>query len=178
MKTYRLYALLLAAAILVVDQWSKAVILNLHGPMPGLIAEITSFFNLVMVWNHGVSFGLFDEHQGEKALLLVAVTGAITLALFVWLMRCQSRLLAIGIGLVIGGAIGNIIDRLRFGAVVDFLDFHAYGYHWPAFNVADASIFIGVVLLFADSMIEARQNKTKQGNAHAQDSADRPDTSH
>jgi signal peptidase II len=159
MRKFRLQALLLAWVVLVLDQWSKQWVLDNYGPMPRKLEEITSFFNLVMVWNPGVSFGLFNEHQGEQALLLSAITGLITIVLVVWLWRNKRPVVAYGLGLVIGGAIGNIIDRLRFRAVVDFLDFHLAGWHWPAFNVADAAIFVGVVLLVVDSMIEGKSNK-------------------
>ena len=74
-----------------------------------------------------------------------------------WLYRAESRILAVAIGMVLGGAIGNLIDRARFGAVVDFLDFHALGHHWPAFNVADSAITVGVALLLYDSLFEKRK---------------------
>jgi signal peptidase II len=120
--------------------------------------EITSFFNLTMVWNHGVSFGMFSSHQ--QPLLLSAVAALIVIVLLIWLAKSHDRYLTWGIGLIVGGAIGNIIDRLRFGAVVDFLDFHAFGYHWPAFNIADSAIFIGVVVLCIQSMMQPSKSKS------------------
>ena len=108
---------------------------------------LTGFFNLTPVWNRGVSFGLFAGHQEWIPWILSLVAVAIAAGLFVWLRRAEHRLLALALGAVIGGALGNVIDRLRFGAVVDFLDFHISGYHWPAFNVADAAISLGVVMI-------------------------------
>ncbi len=114
--------------------------------------EILPFFNLVLVWNRGISFGMF----GGGVLppwLLGGIALAVTLALVVWLRRAETRLLAATIGLVIGGAVGNVIDRFRFGAVADFLDLHWGDYHWPAFNLADAAITVGVVILLLDALL-------------------------
>ena len=105
------------------------------------------FFNIVMVWNQGVSFGLLKNHSEYGPLLLVLLSFVITVFFAVWLFRTRSHAQSLGIALVIAGAVGNVIDRLRFGAVIDFLDFHIAGYHWPAFNVADSCIVGGVFLL-------------------------------
>lgn len=149
-------ALLIAVVIIMFDQLSKWAILEhvLSPERPGI--EITSFFNIVMVWNYGVSFGLFAGHR--KPLILTAISLAIVLVLLIWLARNHDRLTAWAIGIVIGGAIGNVIDRLRFGAVADFLDFHIGTYHWPAFNIADSAIFIGVVLLVLSGMFKGDKN--------------------
>jgi signal peptidase II len=112
---------------------------------------VTPFFNLVMVWNKGVSFGLFSGH--DQPLILSMLALAICAILAAWLMKAHTRLVAFALGLVIGGALGNVIDRLRFGAVADFFDFYIGNAHWPAFNIADSCIFIGVVLLCIDSMV-------------------------
>ena len=125
----------------------------------GIAIEVLPFFNLVMVCNRGISFGMF----GGGALppwLLAAFAGAIAVSLGIWLARVETLLLAVGIGLVIGGALGNIVDRLRFDSVFDFLDFHVAGYHWPAFNLADAAITIGVVLLLIDALLISRERPT------------------
>lgn len=129
------------------DWLSKHIILTLVMAPPEPI-EVTSFFNLVLVWNKGVSFGMFGS--GDFTTVLSLFAAAVTVILIGWLWKTTSTLLSLSISLIIGGAIGNIIDRIRFGAVVDFLDFHALGYHWPAFNVADAAICVGVVLIFLD----------------------------
>ncbi|MFP6741564.1 MAG: signal peptidase II [Alphaproteobacteria bacterium] len=148
----------IAAAVAVADQvvkwWAMDALM-----VAAQAIEVLPFFNLVMVWNRGISFGMF----GGGALppwLLAAFAGAIAVGLGIWLARVETRLLAVGIGLVIGGALGNIVDRLRFGAVADFLDFHVAGYHWPAFNLADAAITIGVVLLLIDALLISRERPT------------------
>ena len=144
--------LLVAAVTFVLDQVSKWVILD-HVMSPPRMIEVTPFFNLVMVWNRGVSFGLLSNESPWGPLLLSALSVAISIGLGVWLYRTGNRLLGVALGLVIGGAIGNVIDRLRFGAVADFLDFHVAGYHWPAFNVADSGIVIGVALILLDGFV-------------------------
>lgn len=114
--------------------------------------EVLPFFNLVMVWNQGVSFGLFNQDTDYGPLMLVALALVISAGFGVWLFRSTSILQMAGLAMVIGGAIGNVIDRLRFGAVMDFLDVHAFGYHWPAFNVADSAIVIGVGVLMVHAL--------------------------
>jgi len=138
---------------LLLDQASKQWVVMEYGLQSRFIAEILPFFNLVLVWNKGVSFGMFADAQSWMPWALTALALGITAFLAHWLRRAESVLIALALGLVIGGALGNVIDRVRFGAVLDFLDFHAYGFHWPAFNVADSSIFIGVVLLLISSIV-------------------------
>ena len=141
------FALAVAVAILLVDQLSKAWLIELlMARSAGL--ELTPFFNLVMVWNPGVSFGLFGAAD-LGPWPFVALGGLIVVGLAVWLWRVENRLLGIAIGAVIGGAIGNMVDRVRYGAVADFFDFHLMGYHWPAFNVADSAIVVGVGAIVA-----------------------------
>jgi len=150
-RDWRLAGAGVALLVLVLDQLSKAWLLGVLAANPGGI-EVTSFFNLVMVWNSGVSFGLFGEDSESRRWLLIAVTLTITATLVIWLWRRPAPLVALALGAVIGGAVGNVIDRLRFGAVADFLDFHAFGWHWPAFNVADSAIVAGVALMLVDSL--------------------------
>ena len=119
---------------------------------PPRVIEVTPFFNLVMGWNFGVSFGMLDSVPELGTWLLPSAAVAITAVLVVWLNRVDRLRPAIGLGLIIGGAIGNLIDRLRFGAVADFLDFYAWGHHWPAFNAADSAITVGAVVLILDSL--------------------------
>jgi signal peptidase II len=149
MQRISMYGLLVAVGILVADQISKLFFLDLMQQNPGGIV-VTPFFNLVMVWNTGVSFGLLSEDSASRSWTLIAVSFAVMIWLGWWLWRAHSALVAVALGMIIGGAIGNVIDRYRFGAVFDFLDFHAFGWHWPAFNVADSGIVIGVLLLLAD----------------------------
>ncbi len=147
--------LAVAAAVAAADQLVKWWLLGVIAEAPGGIA-VTSFFNLVMVWNRGVSFGLF----GGGALppwLLAAAAIAIAAGLTVWLARIEERWLGAAVGAVIGGAAGNVVDRVRYGAVADFFDLHLGAYHWPAFNVADAAITLGVGYLFIDALLIRRE---------------------
>ena len=143
--------------ILALDQVTKALALIYFKTAP---VTVLPFFNLVLVWNKGVSFGLFNDGM-MGPLILAGLSLAITAVLFVWLLRVKHRLLGIALCFVIAGAIGNVIDRLRFGAVVDFLDFHAFGYHWPAFNIADSTIVLGIAFLVIDGLFfEANRQKS------------------
>ena len=150
----------LAAAIAVVffDQLSKAVVRGYFaGHAAGEHENVTSFFNIVLIYNRGMSFGLFNGGGGLNALLFSLAAAAIITVLIYWLSRVESPMLAVAIGLIIGGAIGNVIDRIRFGAVVDFLDFHVGLWHWPAFNVADSSICVGVAVMLLDGLLLRRE---------------------
>ncbi|MCA3248175.1 MAG: signal peptidase II [Azospirillum sp.] len=150
--------LLLAAGILILDQAVKYAmyVYLILGFRPSV--EVTSFFNLVVVWNYGVSFGMFNSGSSEAAYIFVGLAAAIVAVLGVWLAKAENGLILTALGLVIGGAIGNVVDRLRYGAVFDFLDFHAFGWHWPAFNVADAAITCGVACLFWDAFVGSRKS--------------------
>jgi signal peptidase II len=141
---------IVAALVLVADQVSKAFFLDFVAQHNPPVVAVTPFFNLVQVWNTGVSFGLFQEDSDLRSWTLIGVAVAVLVWLSIWLWRAQTRLVALGLGGIIGGAIGNIVDRVRFGAVFDFLDFHAFGWHWPAFNLADSTIVVGVGLLLID----------------------------
>jgi signal peptidase II len=145
-------------AIIVADQATKILVMQtlLAG---GKAIEITSFLNLVVVWNRGVSFGLFSHDWAGAPWVLSALAVAIVVLLCFWLARTQRLVTALAIGAVIGGAIGNVIDRARFGAVYDFVDVHYAGWHWPAFNLADSAITLGVVALLVDSLLFDRQGK-------------------
>jgi signal peptidase II len=147
--------LIIALMILALDQVSKWWILAIVMQPPRLI-EVTSFFNLVLVWNRGISFGLFNNDSPWNSIILTAVALLISGGLAVWLTRVRRTGTAIAIGLIIGGALGNVFDRVRFGAVCDFLDLHAFGYHWPAFNVADAAISVGALILLYEALAEPR----------------------
>ncbi len=140
--------------ILVLDfltkQWALARLTD-----QGFI-EVTSFFNLVLVWNRGVSFGMFQAGSEEGRWLLVGVALVVSAVLVIWLWRERRSLPRLAIWLILAGALGNVVDRVRYGAVVDFLDFHAFGYHWPAFNVADSAIVVGAVALVGDSLLGGR----------------------
>lgn len=116
------------------------------------IDPVTSYFNMVMVWNKGISFGLFNQANSVSVMILSTISFLIAGGFFMWLISVKRIFPALGIGMIVGGAISNVWDRLRFGAVADFFDFHVMGYHWPAFNVADAAIVLGVVILMIDTL--------------------------
>lgn len=145
----------LAVALLVLsaDQASKWwVLARLHLPDLGSVA-VMPLLNLTMVWNHGVTFGLLTSEGRFAPYLLGGTALLVVAALMIWLRRTTSRLVAIAVGAVAGGAIGNVIDRLRYGAVVDFIHLHAFGYSWYVFNVADASIVCGVAALMIETLL-------------------------
>ena len=145
---YRITGSVCIALALLADQATKAIALATPTLRNGL--EVLPFLNLVYVRNDGVSFGILGGIAPWWTL--VALTTAIVVGLLVWLWRAESSFVAAALGLIIGGALGNILDRVRHGAVTDFLDFHAAGYHWPAFNLADAAIFLGAFILILDSL--------------------------
>lgn len=151
-RRYLVWGLAFAALAFAVDQATKAAALA-AAPALARGVEVLPFFDLVLVHNRGVTFGLLASDHPAGRWLLILLAGAISAVLLVWLTRAQGRTQAVALGLIIGGALGNVADRLRHGAVTDFLDFHAQGYHWPAFNLADSGIVLGVVLLL---MVELR----------------------
>jgi signal peptidase II len=157
MRPIERQAMVLVLATLVIDQASKQFLLGYLMKAGAMVPVIDGFFRLVIVWNSGVSFGLLGGEGALPAWLLSAVAVAVCVGLFVWLRRTDRVLTGWGIGLVMGGAIGNVIDRARWGAVFDFADFHIGHWHWPAFNVADSAIVVGVALMLIDSLVGERQ---------------------
>jgi signal peptidase II len=149
-------AMALVVVTLVLDQITKQLLLEFLQKSGAVVSVIDGFFRLVIVWNSGVSFGLLGGDRPLPAWLLSAVAIVVCVGLFIWLRRTDRPFTGWGIGLVMGGAIGNVIDRARWGAVFDFADFHVNQWHWPAFNVADAAIVIGVGLMLIDSVIGER----------------------
>jgi signal peptidase II len=148
----RVHYLLLAAAIIILDIWTKALVLariDLHEAIP----VIPHFFQLVHVRNTGAAFGI-GANASSRIVPLLLNLGAIAVFCVVVVYALRSavsdRLLQTGLHLILGGAIGNLLDRFRFGYVVDFLDVYVGLKHWPAFNVADSAICIGIALLFLD----------------------------
>lgn len=155
----------LVVIVLVLDQWTKWLVLseprfNALGCLDGMERcgkiELSPIFDLTMLWNRGVSFGALQA-DGAARWILFAVTACIAVVFAVWLLRAARWTLALALSLVIGGAIGNLIDRARFGAVVDFLDFSGIYFVW-VFNVADAAISVGAVLLLLDQFFMSRQS--------------------
>lgn len=140
----------LATLVFVLDQITKVWIVGGVMDPPRTIA-VLPFANLTLVWNRGVSFGILGD-GAVGPYLLAGLAIVVAVALVVWMRRAESALLGYGLGAVVGGAVGNAIDRLHWGAVADFVDLHVGGWHWPAFNVADAAITIGVVCVLVDGL--------------------------
>ncbi len=157
-------ALGLAVIVVALDQASKWVILS-QVMVPPRVVEVTGFFNLVLTYNTGVSFGLFGGAGAAwKPWALGGLAVVVSAGLLYWLARQPERLLGLAVGFVVGGALGNALDRAHQPGVVDFLDFHLAGWHWPAFNLADGSIFLGVAILVFDGLFRERGRSNNRAN--------------
>lgn len=146
-----------AALTLLIDQAHKAWMLYVYDIGAKGVVTIAPFFDLVLVWNRGVSYGLFPQDGGLGRWILILFAFAAVIALTAWLARVVTPLAAIAIGLIIGGATGNAIDRILYGAVADFFSFHAYGYQWYVFNIADTAIVAGVIGLLYESVFRGHK---------------------
>lgn len=153
MKRFFWFSLL----VVVLDQATKYWVQVVLVPYERL--PLLPFFNLTLVFNKGAAFSFLSDAGGWQRYFFIVLACTVALGLALWLMRTspRERLLAFGLALIIGGALGNLIDRIALGEVVDFLDFHWAGWHWPAFNVADSAITVGVVALLWDSLINSRR---------------------
>jgi signal peptidase II len=147
------FGLAIAAAILIADQATKFIVLHRLGLVPGEALVLTPFLDLVLTFNRGISYGLWPQSSefGRNLLIVLSVAAACFFAL--WLARTSSCLVAAALGLLIGGAIGNAIDRALYGAVVDFISLHALGWRWYVFNLADSAIVAGVLGLLYDGFL-------------------------
>jgi len=150
------FGLGVAASVITIDQLSKFAVMSILAPYQGL--PVTPFFNLVLVLNTGITFGFFASDDSFTRWTLIVLALIISLVLLRWLASSEGRYVSTALGMIIGGALGNVIDRLIHKAVVDFLDFHLYAWHWPAFNIADSAIIIGVILFVLSSLLERRQH--------------------
>lgn len=140
---------IVAMVIVAFDQLTKWLVLAYFAP--GERLELTGFLNLVLVFNKGAAFSFLAGAPGWQTPLLVAFALGAAIVVALLLLRSRDRrLFSAGLALILGGAVGNVIDRLRLGQVVDFVDLHAAGWHWPAFNVADSAITVGAALLILD----------------------------
>ena len=150
-KVYRWLAL--SIVVIVLDQISKQMVMDSMTLFQSI--ELTSFFNLYYVHNYGAAFSFLSEQSGWQRWFFTIVTSGVTLGILYWLskLKASQTLLIAALVFVVGGAVGNLIDRVLFGYVIDFIDWHYGGYHWPAFNVADAAISLGAVLLILDTII-------------------------
>ena len=147
---------MVAVGALAADQLSKNYLLyglDFRSLGPAARIGVLPFLDLVMVWNRGVSYGLFQAGSFTGMAVLTVFSLAAVVALSWWLIKAERLILGVGLGLVIGGALGNVIDRILYGAVADFFHFYAFGHDWYVFNVADAAITVGVVVLLLDAFI-------------------------
>ena len=147
--------LVLAALVVLADQATKLLILArfAHGES----VPVTPFFNLILVYNKGAAFSFLAGAPGWQTPVLIGIAlGAVAIVSWMLWRNSARLLLDIGLALILGGAIGNLIDRIAYGQVVDFLLFHAYGWSYPAFNVADSAITVGAALLIIDSFVAGK----------------------
>ena len=144
--------LLVTLVVFILDQLTKHWILA-NMPLYSSF-EVFSFFNIVHVHNYGAAFSFLSDQPGWQRWFLTGITSIISVVLLIWLTRLKTheKLLAIALVFVLGGAFGNLYDRVVYGYVVDFIDWHYGGYHWPAFNLADAAITLGAILLIIDTL--------------------------
>ena len=152
---------LIALAVVLTDQVTKAMVIR-SMRLGQSIPIISGYFDLTFVLNPGAAFSLLatlPEGIRNPFFIGISVTAAILIILYRFRYLRQHRLASSSLGLILGGAVGNLIDRVRFGVVVDFLDAHLHQYHWPVFNVADSAISVGVTLMLLDMVLEWRKEK-------------------
>ncbi|MEA2110355.1 MAG: signal peptidase II [Pseudomonadota bacterium] len=150
---------LVAGGVVALDQVSKAIVLS-HLSRVYSMKVVDGFFSLTLVLNPGVAFGLFSQSPAAWKVIALLLLSGITVIALLWyyfFVKDLSRWMMVAFCLILGGALGNMIDRFRFSKVVDFLDFYWQTYHWPAFNLADAAITIGVLLLLFDALVQSRK---------------------
>ena len=158
----------LAGLTLVADQATKLYTLFLFDLPVREPVRLAPFLDLIVVWNRGISYGLFQQDSEIGRWGLVAISLAAALGLSLWIRRASGRILALSLGLIVGGALGNAIDRVAYGAVFDFIHLHVGSFSWYVFNVADAAIVAGVVGLLYDSFVlEKRRTQRSAGRAGA-----------
>ena len=159
---YSRLGLIVLIIALAVDQAHKWWMLKVYGIQEGQRIEVTPFFDWAYVKNTGISYSMLDQDSFRGQLMLAAFGAAASVALWIWLARgATNRLLAISLGLIMGGAIGNAIDRLVLGGVADFFSLHAFGFYWYVFNIADIAIVAGVIGLLYDSLVASRKDAAK-----------------
>lgn len=154
---FSLLGLVWAALAVAVDQGHKAWMLHGYGIQEGQSFALAPFLDIVLVWNPGISYGLFPQESEMGRWLLVGFRALASIALLVWLARVHTRISAVAIGLVMGGAVGNALDGIFFGAVADFFHVHVGDFSWYVFNIADVAIVAGVVLLLYEAFLGTGQ---------------------
>lgn len=158
---WKFWCLGLAVLVLAIDQFYKWWMLNVYMIADKSPVPISPFLDLVMVWNRGVSYGLFQQTSETGRIVLIVLSSLAVVMIVVWMMRSESRFVSTALALVAGGATGNVVDRLNFGAVADFFALHAFGYNWYVFNLADTAIVAGVAGLIYDSLFIRHKSAAK-----------------
>ena len=156
-----MYFYLISLVIVLLDQLAKLLVVRSMRPGQN-IPIVPGFFDLTFVLNPGAAFSLFatlPEWIRNPFFILISAAAAVLIVAYRSRYLRENRLASVSLALILGGAIGNLIDRLRYGVVVDFLDAHIYQYHWPIFNVADSSISVGVALLLIEMLLERRRER-------------------
>ncbi|MCB1493251.1 MAG: signal peptidase II [Rhodobiaceae bacterium] len=153
----------IAILTLLLDQVSKHWLVDIYDIAAKGPIRVTSWFDIVLVWNRGISYGLFQQEHWLARVGFVALAIGASVFCAVWMKRTTSRLVAAGLGLLIGGALGNAIDRAIHGAVIDFVSLHYGGFNWYIFNIADAAIVAAVAALLYDSLGSRRNPAGKSG---------------
>ncbi|MQT13046.1 signal peptidase II [Segnochrobactrum spirostomi] len=153
-----------ALLVLVVDQATKLALLRVYGLETAGAFRLAPFLDIVLVWNRGISYGMLQQDAAYGRWFLVAISLVAAVALGWWLGRTASRFTALALGLIIGGAVGNGIDRIAYGAVVDFVHFHIGTFSWYVFNVADVAIVVGAAALVIESVIGGRRTRPADGD--------------
>ncbi len=162
-RTFILSALI-GLFVLVLDQASKVYLLFVVDLPLSQPIVLNSFIEFIVVWNRGISYGLFQQHSDVGRWFLIIFSGVAAIGLMIWLWRVHTTVLALSLAMIIGGAIGNMIDRIAYGAVFDFIHVHVGTFSWYVFNVADAAIVAGVIGLVYDSLILERLRDKKAAN--------------
>jgi signal peptidase II len=166
----KLRYLFISLAVIVLDQWTKWLV---EAHLPHHVTEplIPGFLNLTHVRNTGVAFGLFATDGGSWVLTLLGLVALTAVGIYFWFAPPHDRVLLIALSLVVGGAVGNLIDRVSSGAVTDFVDIYVGTHHWPSFNVADSAISIGIVLMAIDSFRPRHHSEPAREPAPGADAA-------
>ncbi len=151
------FGLIVALTVFIIDQSHKWAMIHHFKLARGDVIPLTPFLDLVLVWNKGISYGMLPQDTALGRTILLVLALATCIVLIIWLGRTNSRWVALALGLLIGGAVGNVLDRMIYGAVADFFSAHAFGFYWYVFNLADTAIVAGVALLLYDSLF--RQNR-------------------
>ncbi len=154
--------LLLMLLVLVLDQLSKWWVLSNYQPYE--VQSLLPVFNMTLVFNKGAAFSFLSDAGGWQRWFFIGLSSLVSVVLLIWLLRLKvgEQLTAWSLALILGGALGNLVDRVRLGQVVDFLDFHWQHWHWPAFNVADSAITVGVVLMLLSSLWPSRNSRSNK----------------